>query len=176
MLQLVRKKGNSKLTPVLALVFALGLAIAYINGANDVSKGIATLVGSGVTDYRRAVVWGTLWTGAGAVVRAFLATAMVQTFGRGLFASGASHPGGGGSHDCGCRAVGSPGYVEGTPGFDHPCDCGIGCGGGSFGVWHGGRELDGTGREDRFAIAFESGAVVGADGNSVEDMVGARAK
>jgi inorganic phosphate transporter, PiT family len=88
---LVRKKGNSKLTPVLVLVFALGLAIAYINGANDVSKGIATLVGSGVTDYRRAVVWGTLWTGAGAVVGAFLATAMVQTFGRGLFASGV-HP------------------------------------------------------------------------------------
>ncbi len=79
------------MTPTLGLVFALGLAIAYINGANDVSKGIATLVGSGVTGYRRAIAWGTAWTGAGAIVGAFLARAMIQTFGKGLFASGV-HP------------------------------------------------------------------------------------
>ncbi len=79
------------MTPTLGLVFVLGLGIAYINGANDVSKGIATLVGSGVADYRRAVAWGTLWTGIGAVVGAFLAKAMIQTFGKGLFAAGI-HP------------------------------------------------------------------------------------
>jgi PiT family inorganic phosphate transporter len=62
------------LQPTLVAVFALGLAIAYINGANAVSKGIATLVGSGVTSYRRAVAWGTAWTGAGAIVGAFLGT------------------------------------------------------------------------------------------------------
>jgi PiT family inorganic phosphate transporter len=73
------------------LVFAFGLAIAYINGANDVSKGIATLAGSGVTGYRRATAWGTAWTGAGAVVGSFVARAMIQTFGKGLFASGV-HP------------------------------------------------------------------------------------
>jgi PiT family inorganic phosphate transporter len=33
------------------------LALAFANGANDVSKGIATLVGSGVSNYRRAVTW-----------------------------------------------------------------------------------------------------------------------
>jgi PiT family inorganic phosphate transporter len=54
------------LTFTLGVIFALGLAIAAINGANDVSKGIATLVGSGVTEYRKAVAWGTAWTGVGA--------------------------------------------------------------------------------------------------------------
>ena len=71
----------------LGLVFGLGLAIAYINGANDVSKGIATLVGSGVADYLSAVAWGTIWTGVGALVGVFLAKAMIQTFGKGLFAA-----------------------------------------------------------------------------------------
>jgi inorganic phosphate transporter, PiT family len=70
------------------LVSAVGVAIAYVNGANDVSKGIATLVGSGVTDLRRAVLWGTLWTGIGGITAAFLAHAMLQTFGRGLLGSG----------------------------------------------------------------------------------------
>jgi inorganic phosphate transporter, PiT family len=69
-------------------VFASGVAIAYVNGANDVSKGIATLVGSGVTNLRRAVLWGTLWTGIGGVAATFLAHAMLQTFGKGLLAQG----------------------------------------------------------------------------------------
>lgn len=77
------------MTLILILVVALGVAIAYANGANDVSKGIATLVGSGVTNYRRALIWGTLWTGIGGIAGAFLAHAMVQTFGKGLLAPGA---------------------------------------------------------------------------------------
>jgi PiT family inorganic phosphate transporter len=72
----------------LGLVFALGVAIAYVNGANDVSKGIATLVGSGVANYRRAVAWGALWTGVGGIAGMFLARAMVQTFGKGLLTPG----------------------------------------------------------------------------------------
>ena len=72
----------------LSLVFVLGIAIAYANGANDVSKGIATLVGSRVANYRRAVAWGTLWTGVGGVAGAFLSRAMVQTFGKGLLSPG----------------------------------------------------------------------------------------
>lgn len=75
------------MTLPLLLVFALGFGIAYANGGNDVSKGIATLVGSGVTNYRRAIAWGTLWTGAGAVAGAFLARAMVQTFGKGMLSA-----------------------------------------------------------------------------------------
>lgn len=74
-----------------AASFFLGTGIATVNGANDVSKGIATLVGSGVTDTRRAIVWGTVWTGLGALAASLLAKAMVQTFGTGLFSSGI-HP------------------------------------------------------------------------------------
>src|SRR5579883_790672 len=70
------------------LVLAIGAAIAYVNGANDVSKGIATLAGSGVTSLRRAVMWGTLWTGIGGIAAAFLAHAMLQTFGKGLLSPG----------------------------------------------------------------------------------------
>ncbi len=72
---------------MLALV-GLGFGLAYVNGANDVSKGIATLVGSGVTNYRRAIIWGSLWTAVGGLLGAVLAKAMVSTFGNGLFAAG----------------------------------------------------------------------------------------
>ncbi|MBA3234896.1 MAG: inorganic phosphate transporter [Chloroflexi bacterium] len=58
--------------------------IAFANGQNDVSKGIATLVGSGVTGYRRAILWGSVWTGLGGLAGAILGTAMISTFGRGL--------------------------------------------------------------------------------------------
>ncbi len=64
----------------LTLVFIAGFGLAYLNGANDVSKGIATLVGSGVTCYRRAVAWGTMWTGVGAALAALTADAMLHTF------------------------------------------------------------------------------------------------
>ena len=35
-------------------VASISFFVAYVNGANDVSKGIATLAGSGVSNYRRA--------------------------------------------------------------------------------------------------------------------------
>ena len=68
----------------LILVFAL----AFANGANDVSKAIATLVGSGVTNYRSAIVWGTVWTVAGAALAAFVAGSMINTFAHGLLQAG----------------------------------------------------------------------------------------
>src|SRR5687767_13580668 len=40
----------------LALMVALLAALAAANCANDVSKGVATLVGSGVTRYRTAIL------------------------------------------------------------------------------------------------------------------------
>jgi PiT family inorganic phosphate transporter len=76
------------MTPSLSVVLAAGFLIAYVNGANDVSKGIATLVGSGVTDYRRAIRWGALWTAAGGLAGGSLAWAMVATFGNGLLSPG----------------------------------------------------------------------------------------
>ncbi len=75
---------------MLALIglHALGFLLGAANGANDVSKGIATLVGSGVADYRRAIVWGTLWTIAGGLLGVVFAGAMVATFGSGLLSPG----------------------------------------------------------------------------------------
>src|SRR2546425_3609622 len=70
------------------LAIGLGAFMAYGNGSNDVSKGIATLVGSGTTSYRRALAWGTFCTGLGALAGARLAGSMVQTFGNGVFVSG----------------------------------------------------------------------------------------
>lgn len=69
-------------------VVAVCAALAFANGANDVSKGVATLVGSGITNYRRAVAWGTLWTGAGSVLALYAASAMLATFGGGVLAAG----------------------------------------------------------------------------------------
>jgi len=66
------------------LAFALVFALAYANGTNDVSKAIATLVGSGVTHYQTAIIWGTIWTTLGAGVSAFVASTMVKTFSQGL--------------------------------------------------------------------------------------------
>ncbi|MBH0202276.1 MAG: inorganic phosphate transporter [Nitrospira sp.] len=68
-----------------ALTFFLILVLAFANGTNDVSKAIATLVGSGITSYRTAIAWGTFWTIVGAAVAASAATAMVKTFSSGFF-------------------------------------------------------------------------------------------
>lgn len=72
---------------MMIVLFGLGFGLAYANGANDVSKGIATLVGSGVTNYRRAILWGAIWTAVGGLLGAVFAKAMVTTFGNGLLAS-----------------------------------------------------------------------------------------
>jgi inorganic phosphate transporter, PiT family len=72
----------------LIAVALAGVLVAYFNGSNDVSKGIATLVGSGVTNYGRAILWGTFCTGLGGLSGALLATAMIQTFGKGLLSDG----------------------------------------------------------------------------------------
>jgi len=67
------------------LLFLAVLFLAFWNGANDVSKSVATLAGSGVSRLRSAVVWGSIWTAAGGVAAAFAATGLVQAFsGNGL--------------------------------------------------------------------------------------------
>ena len=70
------------------LAFALAFGLAFANGTNDVSKAIATLVGSGVTDYRSAIAWGTVWTVVGAGLAAYVASAMIKTFSHGLVQTG----------------------------------------------------------------------------------------
>lgn len=71
---------------MLALLVVLAtLAVGYFNGANDVSKAIATLVGSGVSRYRTAVIWGSLWTFVGAATAALAAQGLVAAFsGKGI--------------------------------------------------------------------------------------------
>ncbi|MEO8841455.1 MAG: inorganic phosphate transporter [Kofleriaceae bacterium] len=73
---------------MIVLVVIAGALIAFVNGQNDVGKGIATLVGSGVTNYRRAIVWGAIWTGIGALAGSLIAGAMLATFGQGLLGAG----------------------------------------------------------------------------------------
>jgi len=74
------------------VLFALVLGLAFANGTNDVSKAITTLVGSGITNYQTAIVWGTVWTVFGACVSGVVASAMVKTFSSGLIASGTAIP------------------------------------------------------------------------------------
>jgi len=70
-----------------AALVLLAAALAFANGSNDVSKGIATLVGSGVSNFRRAVLWGSAWTVAGGLTAAFAAQGLVATFsGKGFLA------------------------------------------------------------------------------------------
>jgi inorganic phosphate transporter, PiT family len=61
------------------------LFVAYANGANDNFKGVATLFGSGTTDYRKALWWATITTLAGSVTAFFWSTQLVSMFqGNGL--------------------------------------------------------------------------------------------
>ena len=61
------------------------LFVAYTNGANDNFKGVATLFGSGTTDYKKALTWATVTTLAGSITAFFFATKLVKTFsGKGL--------------------------------------------------------------------------------------------
>ena len=59
--------------------------LAYTNGANDNFKGVATLFGSGATNYRKAIIWATITTFAGSLCAIFLAAQLLQNFsGKGL--------------------------------------------------------------------------------------------
>ena len=62
------------------IIVGATLFVAYANGANDNFKGVATLFGSGTTDYRKALWWATLTTLAGSVTAIFTATKLVSIF------------------------------------------------------------------------------------------------
>lgn len=69
----------------LAILTIAVLALAYANGANDNFKGVSTLFGSGTTNYRTALIWATLTTGAGSILALVLAHGLVASFkGKGL--------------------------------------------------------------------------------------------
>ena len=73
--------------PIFLIGIFLVALLAFANGSNDVSKGIATLVGSGVTDYRKAILWGSFWTVIGGMLGVFFSMAMVKTFTSGILAN-----------------------------------------------------------------------------------------
>lgn len=70
---------------ILIFLFIAAIFLAYSNGANDNFKGVATLFGSGTTDYKKAITWATVTTLAGSVAAIFLASSLVKNFsGKGL--------------------------------------------------------------------------------------------
>ncbi len=73
------------MTSATLLVLVGVLALAYANGANDNFKGVATLLGSGVADYRTALSWATVTVLLGSLCAALLAQKLIVTFtGEGL--------------------------------------------------------------------------------------------
>ncbi len=70
---------------ILILLFISACFLAYSNGANDNFKGVATLFGSGTTNYKKAISWATITTFSGSVAAIFLANELVKNFsGKGL--------------------------------------------------------------------------------------------
>lgn len=62
-----------------------GLFLAYANGANDNFKGVATLYGSGLVSYKKALAFTTVATFLGSVTSIFIAQALIAAFsGKGL--------------------------------------------------------------------------------------------
>ncbi|WP_034260806.1 inorganic phosphate transporter [Altibacter lentus] len=70
---------------IFVILFIAACFLAYSNGANDNFKGVATLFGSGTTNYKRAIRWATVTTFAGSIAAIFLAGTLVKNFsGKGL--------------------------------------------------------------------------------------------
>lgn len=70
-----------------SLIFILFATIflAYTNGANDNFKGVATLFGSGTTDYKKALWWATITTFLGSLTAIFISSKLIAAFsGKGL--------------------------------------------------------------------------------------------
>lgn len=63
------------------------LLLAWANGANDVSKGVATLIGSGLAQPGRAILWGSFWTLLGGVAAVYWGSALAANFARGYLAT-----------------------------------------------------------------------------------------
>ena len=72
---------------ILTILLLAVLFLAYANGANDNFKGVATLLGSGTTNFRWAMAWAAVTTLAGSLTAVMLAEQLLKNFsGRGLVA------------------------------------------------------------------------------------------
>lgn len=67
------------------VIFCATLFLAYSNGANDNFKGVATLFGSGTTNYKISLTWATVTTFAGSICSIYFAEKLLKNFsGKGL--------------------------------------------------------------------------------------------
>lgn len=71
------------------LLFFLVFLLAYSNGANDISKGIATLVGSGIAEIQSATLWGVFTTALGSAAAIALGGLLLNVFSRSVLISSA---------------------------------------------------------------------------------------
>lgn len=70
---------------LLMVILIAVLCLAFANGANDNFKGVATLFGSGTTNYRGALTWATVTTLLGSLTAVVLAETLLKSFsGKGL--------------------------------------------------------------------------------------------
>ncbi len=67
------------------LVLAAALLLAFVNGANDNFKGVATLYGSGALSYRQALALASVSTLLGSLLSLALASGLIHAFsGKGI--------------------------------------------------------------------------------------------
>jgi PiT family inorganic phosphate transporter len=70
------------------LLIVLVALLAYANGANDNSKGVATLVGYGAARPLAALIWAAISTAIGAAISFWFSGGLLKSFSSGLFAKG----------------------------------------------------------------------------------------
>ena len=71
----------------ISLLVLVGL-LAYANGSNDNSKGVATLVGYGAATPTKALIYGAITTAIGAAISFGFSGGLLKSFSTGLFAKG----------------------------------------------------------------------------------------
>ncbi len=71
---------------------ALAMGLAFVNGANDLPKGVATLVGSGAARARSALLWSALCTLAGGAAAIALGAPLAQTLTGSVTGAGSAQP------------------------------------------------------------------------------------
>ena len=62
------------------LILLATLFLAYANGANDNFKGVATLYGSGTTNYKKSLIYATMTTALGSMMALYLASELIIVF------------------------------------------------------------------------------------------------
>lgn len=73
------------MTAITLLIIIAAILLAFANGANDNSKGVATLVGSRTMDMKPAIIYASIATMLGSIAAIFLAGVLLKQFsGKGI--------------------------------------------------------------------------------------------